>query len=323
VILPYTLRLLCLCLASFFLLHLALSAVGRVLAPWILGQAQRLGARRPARSAARLVLAFRMLPVAFALAIVAGLCLPSFVAFENQRGSEAAGVPFLAVAALGASTWALSLARAGRAMVRSHRCLARCSALQVDERESIWLLDAATPLVGLAGVIRPRVVLSSGVARALSPEQMAAALCHERAHRAAADNWKRLLLALAPDALPGTSLFHAVDRAWARFSEWAADDWAVAQDARCSVPLAEALVRVARMGITPAVSPVMSTFTSPGDDISSRIERLLNGGAPSAAPSRRLAVFVALGIAVAPFAVTMIAPGSLSAVHELLEGMMH
>jgi Zn-dependent protease with chaperone function len=310
-------------MASFFLIHLAFSAAARALTPWVLAQTQRLGARRPARFAARLVLAFRLFPAIMALAIVAGLCLPSFVAFENQRGTESAGVPFLAVAALGASAWTLSVARAGRAMVHSHRCLARCSVLQVDQGEPVWVLDAATPLVGLAGVIRPRVLLSSGVARALSQEQMAAALSHERAHRAAADNWKRLLLALTPDALPGVPILRAVDRAWARFSEWAADDWAVAQDARCSVPLAEALVRVARLGISSAVSPMMSRFTSPGDDISSRIERLLNGPAPSAAPSRRIAVCVALGIVVAPFVTAMIEPGSLSAVHELLEGLMH
>jgi Zn-dependent protease with chaperone function len=323
VILPYALRLLCLCAGSFFFVHLALSVFARALAPWVMRRAELIGARRPAHSAAMLLLGLRLAPAALACATVAALCLPSFVSFESERGSEAAGIPFLAVAALGAAAWAISLARSLHAVVHSHRCFPSRSARLAGEPEAVWLSEGASPFLGLAGVLRPRVVVSQSVARALDADQLAAALRHERAHRAAGDNFKRLLLLMAPDALPGVPLFHAVERAWARFAEWAADDWAVAQDASRSISLAEALVRVARLGVAPKPSPLVSPFVPEGDDISRRVERLLNGPAPTTTHSPRFGAGWAVGALAAPFVAAIAAPGSLSAVHQLLERWMH
>jgi Zn-dependent protease with chaperone function len=323
VILPYALRLLCVCLASFFLVHLVLAALARALAPWALWRAERIGASHPARSAALLLLAVRLFPAVVALATVAALCVPSFLSFEREHGSEAIGIPFLALAALGACAWAISLARSVRALIRSHRCLPLRTAMLADESEAVWLLDGPAPFVGLTGVLRPRIVATRSVTRALDSDQLAAALRHERAHRESADNLKRLLFLLAPEALPGVAWFRAVDRAWARFAEWAADDWAVAQDADCSVSLAEALVRVARLGAAPQASPLVSPFVPAGDDISSRVDRLLNRRTPASArfPMAGRAIFAAL--AALPFVAAAADPGSLRTIHELLERLMH
>ena len=320
-IVPYAFRLICLCLAAFFLIHLALCAAARVLAPWALRRAEWIGARRPASSAARLMLAVRLLPAALALAIVAGLCLPSFIDFEGERGAEAAGIPFLAAAALGAAIWSISLTRSIRALIRSRRYMPRRSASFASESETVWLWEGATPFVGLAGVLRPRVVVSPRVASELDSDQLAAALRHERAHRSSADNFKRLLLLLAPEPFPGIALFRSVDRAWARFAEWAADDLAVAQDVGCSVSLAEALVRVARLGASSAPSPLVSRFAAEGDEISSRVDRLLRGPGPSA--SRSFTGSLTMVTLAAPFVAAICIPGSLSSLHELLERLMH
>ena len=150
-ILPYAFRLISLCLAAFFLIHLALCAAARALAPWALRRAEWIGARRPASSAARLMLAVRLLPPALALATVAGLCLPSFVGFEGDRGAEAAGIPFLAAAALGAAVWSISLARGIRALIRSRLYMPRRPAAFASESETVWLWEGATPFVGLTG----------------------------------------------------------------------------------------------------------------------------------------------------------------------------
>jgi hypothetical protein len=322
VIVPYELRLLCLCLGSYFLIHLALSVFARALAPLAMRRAERIGEREPA-SAAMLLLALRLLPAVLSFATVAALCLPSFLSFESERGSEAAGIPFLMAAALGASILVVSLTRSLLALVRSHRCLPRHSAVVEGESEAIWLWEGAAPLIGLAGVLRPRLVVSRSVACALEADQLAAALRHERAHRASADNLKRLLLLLAPQALPGVSLFRPVDRAWARFTEWAADDCAVARDPRSSIALAEALVRVARLGLAPRTSPLVSAFVPPGEDISTRVDRLLNGASYSAGRSRIFGSALFASLFAVPFAIAAFAPGSLSAVHQLLERLMH
>ena len=322
-ILPYAWRLLCLCLATFFLVHLALSLLMRALAPWILRRTERMGTRQPASAAALLLLAVRLFPPAFAIAFVVGLCLPSFLAYESERGAETAGAPFLAAAAFGASVWALSLARSVRALIRSQRCMPRGAATLAGGSEAVWLWEGSMPFVGLAGILRPRVIVSRSVTRALDANQLAAALRHEHAHRVAADNLKRLFLLLAPDALPGLPLFRAVERSWARFVEWAADDMAVAQDVGRSVSLAEALVRVARLGATPQLSPIVSRFAPADEDVSTRVNRLLNGPPPVETRSRRFGPTLALAAVAAPFVAAIGAPGSLSAIHELLERWMH
>ncbi len=74
-----------------------------------------------------------------------------------------------------------------------------------------------------------------------------------------------------------------VERAWLRFTEWAADDWAVSQDSACSLSLAEALVRVARLGAAAQASPLMSHFVAASVDISVRVERLLSPAVEAAA----------------------------------------
>lgn len=318
-ILPYALRLACVCLASFFLLNLALGCAARLAAPLALRLAERVSARDSARSAA-LLFSLRILPAALALAAVAGLCAPSFISFENQRGSEAAGAPFLAAAALGACAWAMSLARSFAATMRLHRSLPQNATSLAGETESVLLWEGAAPFLGLAGVLRPRVVISRSVAAALDGEQLAAALRHERAHRAAGDNLKRLLLLITPEPLPGLPLFRSVDRAWARFAEWAADDRAVAGDPRRSLSLAEALVRVARLGGSPRASELISPFVPGGEDISVRVERLLNGPVEDRHPRRR-ALFAAAFCT--PFLAGALLPGSLPAVHQALEALMH
>src|SRR6185437_807949 len=104
-----------------------------------------------------------------------------------------------------------------------------------------------------------------------------------RAHAESLDNLKRLLLCAAPGILPFAAGFRAIEREWAKLAEWAADDRAAQGDAGQSLTLAEALVRMARIGSLSRCSPLVSPFASATSDVAERVNRLLgrtNGGAP-------------------------------------------
>jgi Zn-dependent protease with chaperone function len=319
---PYLLRLLCLCLAAFFVIHFVVGMVVATGGPAAVRFARRM---RP-RLAGRFLLALRLLPAALALFVVAGLCVPSYLWLEPETGAEAVGAGCLAAAVLAAAVWTLSTARGLRAAARSARHVRGCERLSrlsslPGSLLPVWILDAPAPVLALVGVFGSRVVVSSPVKSALSADQLAAALRHEEAHRVSHDNLKRLVLLLAPGLLPGFHGFDAVERGWARFTEWAADDDAVAGDARLSLCLAAALVRIARMGATPA-APLTTSFLGDSREISARVGRLL--GPPPAAPmQRRNSAAMAAGLVLAAgCSACMLHPATLASAHRLLEQLI-
>jgi Zn-dependent protease with chaperone function len=314
-ILPYAWRLVCVCLTSFFLVHLALALLARCLAPAVLRFAERL----PARSAARLLFALRLFPAAAALAAVAGLGAPSYLSLEPEGGAEFVSLTCLFASVFGAAIWTISWTRSLRAAIRSHRYLRQCR-----RGGSVWIADGAAPFLGIAGILRARLIVSRSVVEALDSDQLAAAFRHERAHQNSADNLKRLLLLLMPDALPFLRGPVAVERAWLRFTEWAADDWAVNQDAACSLSLAEALVRVARLGAAGNASPLVSPFVAASADISARVERLLSPSAVRGVRRRSAQIALSGGLIALPaLALLATQPATLRSVHGLLERLMH
>jgi Zn-dependent protease with chaperone function len=166
-------------------------------------------------------------------------------------------------------------------------------------------------------------VATRAVLRALRPAELDAALRHERAHAAFRDNWKRLLIAIAPDVVPFPSLFRGLERSWAKYAERAADDRAVGSSERRSVALAAALVQVARLGAA-APAPVAASLLPDARDLEARVERLLRGPAPLAnrPGSPRAGWLWALGCVAATAAVCATYPLLLGGVHQLLERLM-
>jgi Zn-dependent protease with chaperone function len=312
---PYSLRLLLLCFAAFFLVHAALSLAARAVAPGALRLAQQL---RP-RAATRLLLTLRLLPLLLSLFVVLGLCLPSYLWLEPADSGERVGVACLLAAALGIALWSISLARVFRSAALSFSNVRRWRRLGAESRLEgsrlpVLVLDGEAPLLALAGLLRPRIVISRGVLRALTPEQLDAALGHECEHWSSRDNLKRLLLLLAPDALPFTRIHAMLDRSWARFSEWAADDRAVEGNCRRSLSLASALVRVART----------ASLVDNDEDLSLRVDRLLHASPRRENSLDRLRPLLA-GAALATIAAAtalLLHPATLYSVHRLLEHLV-
>lgn len=324
-ILPYTLRLLCLCFASFFLVHAALGLAAWIATP----SATRVGEAMRPRSGARFLLALRLLPVTLATFAVMAFCVPSYLWLETNEATERVGLACCAMALLGAVVCASSLIRSARALWLS----ARHSMQYKHEGQSacpnhslpVTVMNSDAPVLALAGIVRPRIVVSRGVLQTLSQEELEAALAHEEVHHRSADNLKRLALFLAPDILPFSRAFTRLDRTWSKLIEWAADDDATSGDARRSVSLAAALVHMARLGGKAAASPLTSSFLKSDDELPARVNRLL-GLAPAheEAPSRRtrIALGAAVALAVSLAVAAMVRPETFFSVHRLLEQLL-
>jgi Zn-dependent protease with chaperone function len=319
---PYLLRLLCLCLASFF----AVNAVAGFLIYFASRAAIRMAELMRARSAARFLLMLRLLPCALGIVAVLALCVPSYLWLEPQAATERIGWACLALALLGAAGWFVSLARVTCALAFSARFnrawqKTDCDTLLRGELSQAAIVEKEAPLLALAGVLRPRLVVSQAVLRSLSAEELDLALQHENAHRISRDNLKRLFLFLSPAPLPLLRSYSSLERCWARFSEWAADDEAVRGDSRRALSLASALLRVARMGAAPRLSFLHTSLCADDHDLSARVERLLRIQPPAARPhssARALAIGWSLGMAGCA-GVLVVWPSTLSLVHRLLE----
>lgn len=317
---PYLARLVCLCLACFFAVNLAASLAAKFAVRPAIAIAERVSARH----AARLLLSLRLFPAAFGLLVVAALCVPSYLWLEPHGDAERTGFVCIAAALLGAAVWGASMTRALKSIVVSRSATRQWKHVAREIRaggERCWLTDDSAPRIALAGIVRPRVVVSNSILSALAPDQLDAAIRHERAHAASRDNLKRLLIRLAPAALPFTPTFETtLDRAWARFTEWSADDAATAGDPARSVALAAALVRVARMSFGPQLELASSLLADPSG-LAARVERLLR---PATSRERRgqprwVVAGGAIGMLLAG---VLFAPASLASVHAVLEHLM-
>ncbi|HWY48195.1 MAG TPA: M56 family metallopeptidase [Bryobacteraceae bacterium] len=323
----YLLKLVCLGLASFFLVHLALALVVRAATPVVL----RMAARTRPALAARLLFFTRMLPAGFGVLIVAGLCVPSYLWLEPKTAtSEGIGWLCLGFSMLTVLLWAVSIRRGLFAIARSIRYLQLCrrNGRQTEvpgETLPVWMVEEPAALFAMAGITRPSLLISRQAMSALSGDQLDAALRHERAHWTSRDNLKRLLLLLAPDMLPFLHGFGKLEGSWARYTERAADDRAVAGDAGRSLSLACALVSVGRLGIAQRASSLVAPLLAGDDDLSERVQRLL-----TAAPETDNASEGWMGCLVAGAAVMLSAsviaiglqPALLYPVHWFLEHLI-
>ncbi|HEX4748958.1 MAG TPA: M56 family metallopeptidase [Bryobacteraceae bacterium] len=314
----YQFRLLVQCLSAAFLVHLFFSVAIYFLAEHIIRFVDRL---RPAR-AVRFLLFFRALPLIAAVYAAAAITLPSYLRLETNTHSERVGVLAFILAAAAVSIWlrpgfrsVVAISRSARLMLRlKHN--ARPSTLASND---VWISTDSVPRVAVAGLLRPRLVVSEAVLALFSPEQLEMVLLHERAHQLWRDNCKRLLWLLLPDSLPFVNLAAPLDPAYKRLVEWAADDFAAAGDSRRSVALADALVAFARHQTRASKYALVTSFVDDSATLTKRIDRLLNGpndavAETAAIPALGLGALLAICLSVGHFT-------NLLGVHELLESL--
>ncbi len=196
-ILPYYLRLLCLCLSTFFVVH----AVVWLAVRGISATAVRIAGTMRPRMASRWLFGLRIAPVAITLFLVVGFCVPSYIWLEPRITGERVGWLCLTLALLGVAVWMVSIVRGLTAIVRTDRYVRRMTRVSADEPDLVVVEESAA-IMAVAGVVHPQLVVSQTVLNALSPEQRDAAFRHEAAHQASRDNLKRWLFLLSPDVMP-------------------------------------------------------------------------------------------------------------------------
>ena len=324
--LPYTLRLLCLCCASFFLIHMALALAMRLGA----GTAVRVAEHMKPDAAARFLFVLRLLPLALTAIALLAFCIPSYLWLEPVATGEKVGLLCVLMALLGVVLWAPALKRVIGAVLGTNRYLSHCErhghkvSLPGEDSPAL-LVNDKTPVLAVAGIFRPRLLISGRVLRELSCEQREAALRHEQAHRASGDNLKRLLILLAPDAVPFVATFSGLEHAWAKFTEWAADDEATGGDPERALSLASALVSVAKMGSRRRANVLSCSLVGDSHELSQRVNRLLRPQPKPAKPIMEVIRLLGSTIALLASAVAVVTiwPGSLSIVHQALERLVH
>ncbi len=326
--LDYFPRGLVIALATYFFAQAACNLAAGWTANWLAARTRAWPARRAARS----LLLYRMLPGAAALALWGWFCLPGYWSWEPRIREHTSGLALLAAAA--GLAWVLApAARAGRAIWQTARLLRqsrRCGSRLAVQSETAPVLQIQSryPLLALAGSWRPRVLISAAVIEALTREELGAALRHEAAHRGARDNLKRLLLLLLPPAWPGGRGARKLEQEWARQTEWAADDEAAGNDGAGRLPLASALLQLARLqqaahgsSETGGLPGLCFSLTGADTRLSERVNRLLEAPALAPAPpSRKLRGAAAIGMA--GLAMGLAYLPMLHGIHILLEALI-
>ena len=160
--LPYTMRLICLCCATFFMLHMALAILARLSA----GTAIRVAEHLKPRSAARLLFAIRVSPLVLTLLAVLGFCIPSYLWLEPEATGEKVGLLCVLMALLGVALWAPAVKRVMGVVRGTNRYLHECERhgrkiTVPGETAPALLVGDKVPVLAVAGVFRPRLLISS------------------------------------------------------------------------------------------------------------------------------------------------------------------
>jgi hypothetical protein len=205
---------------------------------------------------------------------------PAFLLHEPFYTTERPGAVIVGFALLAIAAWSGACVRLIRALCASwrfERAWLRPAAVHSAAGAPLpfHVIDTSSPLVGLVGVLRPRLVISSDIVSLCSEPELAAISAHEAAHLTARDNLKRLCLDACPDGLRWTPMHDWLVKPWAAAAEDEADDCATGSKPRGRLLLAGLLVRLARLAPDRALAP-QTTSPFVADDVERRVRRLVD-----------------------------------------------
>ncbi len=275
----------------------------------------RLLGKRTALRGAQLLYALRLSPFASTAIFVTFFVVPSYLYFEPRIAEEDIGFAAAALAIAAAVFVLAGLLDAVRAWRNTARfvrgCLHHSHALPVAAAVPVFEVSDPRPAVMIAGVFRPRVLVSSGALDLLDDKELEAALRHEAAHAGMRDNLRKLSLRLC--RFP---MMSALEADWMAAAEIAADEHA-ARDESAALDLASAVVKMARVERS-IVAPELSMTLAPGagSAVEERVQNLISG---KRIVRLRLSSLHWTALALAACALLTNYPWALAQVHEFTE----
>ena len=156
--------------------------------------------RYPVRRSADLLFTLRVFPLFAAATVTAAFTVPSFLLLEPRSIDEPIGGIPLALGLAGCLLAAFGMMNAGLAVMRASRTITEwlSEAKLVDASGPVPVLriSRVIPALTAAGILRPKVLVSSTAEFILTEKELHTALRHELAHVRRRDNLKKLALRL-------------------------------------------------------------------------------------------------------------------------------
>jgi Zn-dependent protease with chaperone function len=253
----------------------------------------------PIRHTADFLFFLRMSPFAIATLITAAFAVPSFLLFEPRSIDEPIGAVPLVLALCGVALGLLGLTNAVLALRKAAHTISTWTAgshsIESSAPVPVLRISRSVPAMTAAGILRPRVLLSSVAEFILTRNELETALGHEIAHIRRRDNLKKLLLLFVK--FPG---MRDLEGAWLAATEMAADDAAVSNPGE-ALDLAAALIKLSRLGPLESPAELTTGLITPASTVNARVERLIAWKDNRGAALRRSSLLYGLSAAIAAF----------------------
>ena len=313
----FALRCIGVSLSIFFLTYALLSAL--LMQSWPL--AVRMGRAWAPSRLANLLAVWRLFPLAAAIAITLGYALPSFLLLEPGSAQEPFGPMLMSFGFACVSGVFAGIIRAVMAQQKTSRVVSAwmkgARPMEFAGTVPVMRVPSQSPILTVAGVRSPKILLSEKAANALSDQELHAAIGHEFAHVRRRDNLKKLLFRFA--VFPGMG---RLESAWSEAAEMAADDAAV-DSASEALDLASAIIKLSRFApVQPCPALTTGLMHSPAAaSMTARIERLFHWSRkPADAP--RKALFHLLPALAVLYCLVFTYTPVLSGMHEITEWLV-
>jgi Zn-dependent protease with chaperone function len=194
--------------------------------------------------------------------------------------ANAPAILLVALAAVGALVLAGGARATARLLAGQRRFQRRLGAMALRQERDALVFDDSAPQAFCAGLLRPRIYLSSGAVAALDPGALDAVVEHERRHRDRRDPLRVLLATVLSEALFFLPVVSRLRDRFVTVLELDADDAAIAAAGGDPAALAAAMVL-----FDASASPAGAVGIAP-----ERVDHLLGRPAPWRLPIRQVVI---------------------------------